>query len=447
MAAPPPSSLTTPDDLVPTAADFADNYDILDGVPGGFGPDGGGSFGDESAFDDEDLVHAATKIQSIQRGKRARGETSKISSASPNSRMTPSQTLTFDIANSCSSGLAPTADGLSYACKVLRATELRLAGELRPALQRLPNLTSVDLSDNRLVSLRGLDALPLLCSLVCRRNRLRCVLDFAAPVSSPPTPSRLRFADLRENRIAGAVSLPPDASSGKAIGVDAHTALEVLRLDGNELRSLRGIESVPHLTTLTAAHNQLVDTAAAGTLVHLKTLDLSNNGLTTCAELASMVSLHTASLAANQLTALPDLSALTELRTLELAGNELSSLTALAAAIGGAKSPLLSASPLSALSVAGNPLCHRRHDLRLEIFHLLPNLTSIDGVAADAHERVSAHNMHGSDTDQLKATRRQYFNDGLGTAEADQLPKLMQLYRNQYTQAFIKGDLKLGWRD
>ena len=135
------------------------------------------------------------------------------------------------------------------------------------------------------------------------------------------------------------------------------------------------------------------------------------------------------------------------LRTLELAGNELSSLTALAAAIGGAKSPLLSASPLSALSVAGNPLCTRRHDLRLEIFHLLPNLTSIDGVAADAHERVSAHNMHGSDTDQLKATRRQYFNDGLGTAEADQLPKLMQLYRNQYTQAFIKGDLKLGWRD
>ena len=109
--------------------------------------------------------------------------------------------------------------------------------------------------------------------------------------------------------------------------------------------------------------------------------------------------------------------------------------------------PVLSVSPLSALTIADNPLCVGRHDLRLELLHQLPNLTEVDGRPADAQERVAAHNMHGADNDALRATRRKYFNDSLGTAEAVQLPKLMQLYRNQYTQAFIKGDLKLGWRE
>ena len=70
MAAPPPSSLTTPDDLLPTAADFADDFDTLDGVPGGGGPAGaaGGGFGDEGALDDEELVYAVTSWTHTWRG-------------------------------------------------------------------------------------------------------------------------------------------------------------------------------------------------------------------------------------------------------------------------------------------------------------------------------------------------------------------------------------------
>ena len=63
----------------------------------------------------------------------------------------------------------------------------------------------------------------------------------------------------------------------------------------------------------------------------------------------------------------------------------------------------------------------------------------MDGEEVSATERVSARCMFGADEEQLKATRRQYFADGLNTTEAEQLPALMQLYRDQYAQAFLQG--------
>ena len=70
--------------------------------------------------------------------------------------MQPSQTLTADLAKSRASRLAPTADGLSFAYTVLDVGGLRLAGSL-DALGTLPSLIHLDLSDNRLSSLEGLE--------------------------------------------------------------------------------------------------------------------------------------------------------------------------------------------------------------------------------------------------------------------------------------------------
>jgi hypothetical protein len=258
------------------------------------------------------------------------------------------------------------------------------------------------------------------------------ILDFPAPAGG----SCLRLADLRNNGIAGAVSLPPDGQ-GRPIGVDAHGALETLRLDSNQLRSLRGIEAVPHLTTFTASANQLQDTAGAGALVRLVTLDLSSNGLTTCVELSETTSLQSLDLHANQLTSLPELSRLKALQTLDVASNSLPSLEALTKAVGGGCSPLLKASPLRTLSVSDNPLEAGRPDVRLELLYQLPNLVTLDGALCTAEQRVFARNMHGDDNNALRAIRRDHgFRDALNTAEAKALPGLMHLYRAQYTTAF-----------
>lgn len=154
-----------------------------------------------------------------------------------------------------------------------------------------------------------------------------------------------------------------------------------------------------------------------------------------------MGALQQLSVRANQLRALPDLSRLASLNGLDVRDNELASLDELTDAVGGARSRLLKKSPLTRLEVAGNPLstfpaCGAPADFRLRLLHRLPNLATLDGATAAPDERVFSHNLHGVDELKLRAIRRTYFDDRLGTAEGRELPKLLKLYRDQYTTAF-----------
>ena len=208
-----------------------------------------------------------------------------------------------------------------------------------------------------MISLEGLEFLPRLSSLICRGNRLQGVLDFPCPEGAHGLAgvSVLRHADLRNNAISGAISLPVSAG-GRPIGVDAHLRLETLLLDHNKLRSLRGVEVLEHLAHFSVSSNQLQDTAGAGALIRVRTLDLSKNTLTTCHELGEMVALQSCHLQKNRLTRLPSLAKLKALSDLDLSSNNLPDLEALTSAIGGAKSRLLQVSPLATLDVRGNPL-------------------------------------------------------------------------------------------
>ena len=383
--------------------------------------------------DDAEVEEAAVRIQAAMRGKAARKENG--AAAEGTQRMVPSQEISLKLLKPRASALAPTADGLGFAHTKLDATNMRLAGSLTK-LRALNQLRIVDLSDNRLLSLEGLEHLPRLSVLLCRRNRLTGVLDFPAPPGLVRgATSCLRHADLRGNAISGAVSLPA-LSDGRPVGVEAHAALEVLLLDDNQLRSLRGLESAARLTQLSACRNQLIDTAGIHTLTNLVTLDLSENLLESCDELGVLVSLRDLHLQTNRLAAVPDLSRLPDLNLVELAHNQLPSAEALAAAIGNGASKLMGVSPIRTLTLDGNPLATGVADLRLRLLHLFPQVTMLDGVAADCDERVCAHNMHGDDADDLIAIRREYFGISLIDAEAQQRPRLMQLYRAQYTTAF-----------
>jgi len=412
---------THPSDLfLPNAADL------------GFGDDWCGAEDEEAEL----LDAAAVRIQAARRGKRARSEAKLLKSGD---HMQPSQTLTLELVKDRTSGVAPTADGMGFACSRLDASGLRLAGTLR-GVSALRHLSTVDLSDNRLVSLSGLEGLPALSVLVCRRNRLLSVLDFPAPRGL--VGSRLRHADLRNNAIAGAVSLPPSdgGANSRPMGVAAHGHLETLLVDDNKLRSLRGLASLPHLTQLSAASNQLLDTAGAEPLRRLTSLDLSRNSLAACDELGAMVSLRALHLAHNQIRDVPDLSALADLATLDVSHNALPSLEALAAALGHAASAVLGVPPLRELQLHHNSLESERPDLRLELLHLLPNLVSIDGLPCTAEEKTMSLGMHGDDSEALAAIRRDFFPDRLNTVAHAELPRLLLLYRAQHTAGFKRGE-------
>ena len=404
---------------------------------------------------------AAASIQATIRGRNARAEMTQRRAVADE----PSEPFTADVARVCAaaSGVGATPDGARVACARLVATGRRLAAaSLTAALGSLPYLTSVDLSDNHLTTLDGLDGLPSLHSLTCCRNRLVCALDFAAPA----TGSRLRTADLRENLISGAVSLPADAS-GRPLGVDAHPRLETLLLDGNRLRSLRGVGAATRLRTFSVARNALQDTAGLEQLTELRALDLSANKLCQCDELRHLTSLRTLQLEGNRIAALPDLAGCLGLHTLSLASNALASLKALAEAITGST---LKASmdtdgdgfidsielatwmategatknrSLRTLSLRPNPLLDGLPDARLRVLHALPTLASLDGEASTPEEVVAARGLHGDDATQLRAIRARFFPD-LGntppnTVASADLPGLLRLYREQHTAAWQAG--------
>lgn len=129
---------------------------------------------------------------------------------------------------SASSSIGSSYDGLHVACIHLDASGQRLGGSLAAGLSAITSLMQLNVSDNSLTSLAGLEVVPRLHTLHCRRNRLHAVLDYPAPSSG----SHLRFADLGENSITGAVSMPAD-EAGRPLGVDAHPLLETLLIDGN----------------------------------------------------------------------------------------------------------------------------------------------------------------------------------------------------------------------
>ena len=385
--------------------------------------------------EDEDMVtEAAVRVQAAMRAKVAKNEVERRRSSEI---FKPSQSLSLELLKPRASAIAPTADGLGFAHTRCDASGLRLGGSL-VGVGCLRHLRTLDLSDNRLISLAGLEELPALATLVCKRNRLLTVLDF--PAAPGLAGSSLRHADLRGNAISGAVSMPPESSNGgRPLGVQAHAKLEALLLDENQLRSLRGLAAVPQLTLLSAASNQLIDTAGAGGLLKLESVDLTDNSLTSCDELATLTAVRTLRLGGNQLDHVPDLSALRQLRTLDLSNNQLMSLEALATAIGHGASSRLGTSPLRTLTLLGNPLEHDRPDLRLDLLHLLPELTQFDGVDTTCEEHVFAHNKHGADWEDLRNIRRPYFPDSIGSSEEFLLPYLRHLYKTQYTQNFRDG--------
>ena len=192
--------------------------------------------------------------------------------------------LTPALAQKRATDLRPTPDGSSFAFTRLRVTELGLCGLHSSSLSEVPFLTELDISNNALTSLKGLEAARFLRRLIASSNRLARLLDFPPPAGSPAG-SALILADLRHNLIRGALENEAD---GECAGVAAHTQLEELYLDGNQLSSgLSGLAKLKCLRRLSMRANLLRCEAievGALPLASLTSLDLSENQLTNLAE-------------------------------------------------------------------------------------------------------------------------------------------------------------------
>lgn len=271
--------------------------------------------------------------------------------------------------------LGPCADGGSFAFQTLRLVSLALEGGLESLnCKPLVHLRTVNISDNRLTSLRGLETLASLTALDARSNWLTLALDYPAPVGG----SRLRRADLGDNRLVGCV--------GQQVGV--HAELETLLLDTNALTDLGGIERLEQLCELSLASNRLSDTCAVGAdgLQPARWTDVIEPSRGEAATVGALATLQ-------------------RLRRLDVSSNRLSRLGPLLRVIGGA--------PLTTLCLLPNPfedvpigrgvhaslvVCWGRdeldpHVLRTYRQHMLrtaPLLIELDGVPIAGEERVAA---------------------------------------------------------
>ncbi|AUI68027.1 leucine-rich repeat domain-containing protein [Beggiatoa leptomitoformis] len=197
--------------------------------------------------------------------------------------------------------------------KLVNLTELNLSNnklQNLSGLETLRNLSTLDLRDNRLTSLLGLETLRNLSALDLRGNQL-------TSLSGLETLANLSALDLRGNQLTS------------LSGLETLANLSALDLRSNRLTSLSGLETLANLSTLDLSFNQLTSLSGLETLVYLSSLDLSGNPLTSLSGLETLANLSTLDLSFNQLTSLSGLETLANLSSLHLSHNKLTSLSGL----------------------------------------------------------------------------------------------------------------------
>ncbi|KAG1668378.1 hypothetical protein FOA52_004887 [Chlamydomonas sp. UWO 241] len=249
-------------------------------------------------------------------------------------------------------------------------------------------LQTVRLRNNDLTDLLALGRLHSLTSLDVSGNKLTDVLRYSLPNGAP---SMLKHADFSRNCVSSINSL------------SAFLSLISLRLAGNQVERVVGLSALSSLQMLDLSANLLTSCKGLEALVLLRELDLSGNQLSTLEPLSSLTSLVTLRAPRNKLVSTSGLGSLPHLGLLDVGHNRLESLHDLA--------HVAHLGRLCELAVAGNPL-ERFLDIRLHLVDLLPHVSTLDGVAVSAKEKVLSANMHGADAEARRTIRRRFFPNG-----------------------------------
>ncbi|KAL2371367.1 hypothetical protein RJ035_005387 [Blastomyces gilchristii] len=170
-----------------------------------------------------------------------------------------------------------------------------------------PTLTDLDLYDNLITRIRGLDGFTKLTSLDLSFNNIKHIKNVSHLVHL----TDLYFV---QNRIQ------------KIEGLDGLKVLRNLELAANRIREIENLDDLTALEELWLGKNKITEIKNIDALTNLKIISLPSNRLTTISGLSKLQNLEELYVSHNAITAISGLENNTNLRVLDISSNQISKL-------------------------------------------------------------------------------------------------------------------------
>lgn len=220
-------------------------------------------------------------------------------------------------------------------------------------LDDLTNLTSLDLSYNKIKHIKNVNHLINLTDLYFVSNKI-------SRIEGLDGLNQLRNLELASNRIR------------KLENLDALPALEQLWLASNKITELTGLGALTNLRLLSVQSNRIRDLSPLKELPQLEELYMSHNGLASLEGLESNTKLRVLEISNNQITNLKALVPLLELEDVWASYNQISDFSDVEQALADKKA-------LTTVYFEGNPLQLKSPALyRNKVKMALPQIQQID---------------------------------------------------------------------
>ncbi|MHA1988215.1 MAG: leucine-rich repeat domain-containing protein [Promethearchaeota archaeon] len=171
-------------------------------------------------------------------------------------------------------------------------------------LERLTNLSNLNLNFNKIKEIKGLNNLTKLKSLHLQGNKIRTIKGL----------DRLKTLEslyLNNNEIT------------KIQGIENLSKLKSLMIYDNQIPEIVKLENLSNLEILNLRNNKISEIKGLRNLSNLRRLDLSNNDITEIKDLDNLVNLEFLDLSFNQITEIEGLDCLQNLKFLDLRNNKI----------------------------------------------------------------------------------------------------------------------------
>ncbi|KAE8451108.1 hypothetical protein EG329_004780 [Mollisiaceae sp. DMI_Dod_QoI] len=220
-------------------------------------------------------------------------------------------------------------------------------------LESLTNLTSLDLSFNKIKHIKHISHLVNLTDLYFVQNKISTIENLDGL-------TKLRNLELAANRIR------------EIKGLDTLVGLEELWLGKNKIVEMRGMDSLQNLKILSIQSNRIREISGLEKLPQLEELYISHNALTSFAGVENVNKLRVLDVSNNQISSLKGIEHLKDLEELWASYNQIADFAEVESVLGDKKD-------LNTVYFEGNPLQLRAPALyRNKVRLTLPQVMQID---------------------------------------------------------------------
>ena len=174
----------------------------------------------------------------------------------------------------------------------------------------LLNLNQLELSNNKITEIKGLDNLTQLNTLSIRNNQI-------TEIKGLENLTQLNTLSIRNNQIT------------EIKGLENLTQLNSLGISDNQITEIKGLENLTQLNSLKVRGNRIREIKGLSKLTQLHSLDISFNQITELKGLDNLTQLRLLDISYNQITELKGLDNLTQLNSLNINNNQITELSPL----------------------------------------------------------------------------------------------------------------------